>query len=328
MRTASTSLVVLSVCSVVAAFACGGDGSGAGSPDAGQPLIDTPAATETTPAADGTTPSPDATAPPSDAITPPPDATTPPPDSSGGGPHKAGFADPTKHGAEAKVGLANCTACHGADLGGGSSGQSCEDCHAGWQKKCTFCHGGKDNQSGAPPVSVAGQVASSASAVGAHSSHVMGPAKIAAAIDCSACHAKPADALATGHIDPSPAEVAAAKGGAYAPASGTCASTWCHGGFPGGNAANTPKWTGVGSGGAACGTCHAIGPSTGKHPAVYGKHKSIACSKCHADTVDSAKAIVDPTRHVNGTKDVKVGSGTWDPAKKSCDPACHGKESW
>ena len=64
----------------------------------------------------------------------------------GGIPHKPGKADP----------MSNCTSCHGSDLSGGSSGQSCYACHNnsdhtinqqgtkhfdGSRSSCTACHG-------------------------------------------------------------------------------------------------------------------------------------------------------------------------------------------
>ncbi|MBI5544180.1 MAG: CxxxxCH/CxxCH domain-containing protein, partial [Deltaproteobacteria bacterium] len=87
------------------------------------------------------------------------------------GAHPAGWM--AQHGAEANKGLSGCTSCHGADLLGGTSGASCNQCHATWKTNCTFCHGGTDNQTGAPPEDVAGLTATSEPTVGAHSAHVM-----------------------------------------------------------------------------------------------------------------------------------------------------------
>ena len=67
-----------------------------------------------------------------------------------GGGHPVGWYDPANppgaHGPGANGGLSNCTSCHGTDFGGGTSGVSCNACHAtsghpNWQTECTFCHG-------------------------------------------------------------------------------------------------------------------------------------------------------------------------------------------
>jgi predicted CxxxxCH...CXXCH cytochrome family protein len=62
--------------------------------------------------------------------------------------HPAGYAAAAVHGGPAKLDLAGCKTCHGADLNGApaSNGTSCNACHAangasGWQTNCTLCHG-------------------------------------------------------------------------------------------------------------------------------------------------------------------------------------------
>ena len=74
-----------------------------------------------------------------------------------------------------------------------------------------MCHGGTDNQTGAPPRTTWGQGADPVR-VGAHTSHLSG-SSIAPAFDCGVCHVKPADALAAGHIDQSTASVTFEIGG-------------------------------------------------------------------------------------------------------------------
>ena len=71
--------------------------------------------------------------------------------------HPPGWAQPTMHGAAFNTqGPASCAtaSCHGVALTGGASNVSCNGCHSNWQTTCTFCHGGTDNVSGAPPESV------------------------------------------------------------------------------------------------------------------------------------------------------------------------------
>ena len=86
--------------------------------------------------------------------------------------HPAGWANGDQHGAQAAHDLSTCKACHGDDLNGGSSNVSCNQCHSGWKTSCTFCHGGTDNSTGAPPRSVGGSDATTDEGVGAHTSHL------------------------------------------------------------------------------------------------------------------------------------------------------------
>ena len=246
--------------------------------------------------------------------------------------HPQGWTDPTSgtfHGDTAKQGIGACTGCHGANLDGGSVGISCENCHSGFRTNCTFCHGGTDNALGSPPIDIHGATATSEITVGAHSSHVQAKSNIASAIDCTACHVKPTNALDAGHIDGSPAEVNADRG--WNRAAVQCATAYCHGNFVGGTSTNHPAWNQVGTGQAACGTCHATPPRTGRHGSVFGKHspQTNQCSNCHNGIAgDGGTTILDPTRHINGTKDVVIKNGTWNAATKSCDPSCHGAKTW
>ena len=238
--------------------------------------------------------------------------------------HPAGWmntADPGFHAFSADRGLASCQQCHLADLSGGVTGFSCSQCHdrtdsngnvVSWRTNCTMCHGGVDNQTGAPPEAIWGYGAD-AVRVGAHGAHVTGSA-IAPAFDCALCHVKPADALSAGHID----EVAAgavpmatvvfsglASGGVSPPpswdrGSATCSSTYCHGATLSGGTNKMPIWTLVGQGQAACGTCHGVPPPP-PHPVVTGG--LAACNPCHADTIDPAGNVIPPTsggKHLSG----------------------------
>ena len=84
-------------------------------------------------------------------------------------------------------------------LNGGVVGRSCNLCHNGWKTNCTFCHGGTDNPSGAPPRDTHGATLTSAVTVGAHTSHLA--STLSSPVACSECHVVPADALSLGHID-------------------------------------------------------------------------------------------------------------------------------
>jgi predicted CxxxxCH...CXXCH cytochrome family protein len=162
---------------------------------------------------------------------------------------------------------------------------------------CTACHGGTDNASGAPPRDTHAGTATTLASVGAHSTHV------AAGIDCSSCHVKPATISSPGHMDGrvtltwgSLATASGTLSPAFDEASGTCASVYCHGSFFGGNAANAPSWTKVGQGGGACGTCHLVPP-----PLSTGHPQRTGCGDCHGGYTSTS---VNPATHVNGKVDV------------------------
>ncbi len=201
---------------------------------------------------------------------------------------------------------------------------------------CTACHGdlaltGQTlaNASVAAPGYDAGSVDSTGSsaaapAVGAHAAHLKGTTLRAAPIACTECHQlPPSDAdvshatgsgtggaratltwgsLARGAIDPwSGGAVTPAYAGSTSGSSGTtagsCASTYCHGNFRNGNAANAPSWT-SGAAAAACGTCHGTPPGGG-HPS------NAACGSCHGNgySWNGTTGTVDPARHMNGVLD-------------------------
>jgi predicted CxxxxCH...CXXCH cytochrome family protein len=219
-------------------------------------------------------------------------------------------ASPQFHAVSANEGLADCQGCHGADLGGGRVQVSCVSCHDGtlaaaWS--CVMCHGDTADGSGAPPAATWGNDADPVR-VGAHRAHVTASA-LSPGFDCSVCHQKPADALAGGHVDASPAEVrfaGTATAGLPTPepawnrAAATCAATYCHGATIEGGTNRTPNWTRVGEGQATCGTCHGL-PPPAPHAAASGL---TACAPCHSATMDAAGALIAPSaggKHLDGT---------------------------
>jgi predicted CxxxxCH...CXXCH cytochrome family protein len=162
---------------------------------------------------------------------------------------------------------------------------------------CVACHGGADNATGAPPNDTRGRADTALVSVGAHSAHV------AAGIDCGVCHPKPAtvDAPrhADGHVDLAWSPLATANGKltpAFDEAGATCSNVYCHGAFKGGNETNAPRWTRVGQGEAACGTCHGLPPprSTG-HPQVAN------CGGCHPGYT---RTSVNAATHLDGMPEV------------------------
>ncbi len=251
------------------------------------------------------------------------------PDSGGGNPyHPEGWEDPANHGMAAKLSEDNCVACHGSDLGGGGTGVSCDDCHEeGWRSNCTFCHGGEDNSTGAPPVDIRNGNSNVMSA--AHTAHVEGT--IHAPFDCVQCHKKPVDVLSSGHFlvgDSSPALSEVLFTAGLSPAanwSGSgCSNLYCHGNGQGNNGSIQ-----VG-GSAPCGSCHAI-TSSGQDPwdRMSGEHKKhleagFACSECHGDTVDAQEQLQDLSLHVNGRVDIATNAAI--TYNGSCNGTCHGKE--
>ncbi len=75
---------------------------------------------------------------------------------------------------------------------------------------------------------------------------------------------------------------------------------------------------------AACGSCHAIPPATGKHA----KHLSqkIACETCHG-TGYSTTTYASAT-HNNGVKNIDTVKTGWNATTRSCSNSCHGRETW
>jgi predicted CxxxxCH...CXXCH cytochrome family protein len=265
--------------------------------------------------------------------------------------HDAAWMDrssPTFHAFSANLGIANCTPCHGSDLSGGSVRVACASCHrAGGPGNdfatCTACHGGTDNQTGAPPAAIWGYAGDplrgggSAAPVraGAHTKHLA--PTLARSFDCGLCHVKPASIVAAGHIDDATpvAKVTfqgIAANGPTAPAwnraTAACANTYCHGNYAGEytyqvynwgsdsydattvrykGAQATPSWT---SGAMTCGSCHGNPPAgTGVwHTGFHGYDASYRqCQLCHPDatsTTGAGTAITNPALHVNGIVEV------------------------
>ena len=182
---------------------------------------------------------------------------------------------------------------------------------------CTTCHGGQDNQTGAPPYDLSGNSDPSLPTVGAHTAHVqLGASSLAGAFDCDACHVKPTSVDSPGHTDAGPNIITfgalATTGGvapAYSKTSHGCSNVYCHGAFPGGNAYNVPIWTAGGSQ-ATCGTCHGSPLATpsalpGAHPRLADGASNATCNVCHPSTVNADGTVnVAGGKHVNGTVDV------------------------
>jgi predicted CxxxxCH...CXXCH cytochrome family protein len=239
--------------------------------------------------------------------------------------HPDGYAAAAQHGRDANAnGLSSCASCHGADLNGGTSGVSCNACHATagfstWVTDCTFCHGDRTSGAQSPPLDVQGRTDATNVSVGAHGAHV--GATLANPIACTACHpARSGSVLAdAGHTDgDGVAEITfggiATTAGAtptYTRASDTsssCAATYCHGRFAGGANA-TVSWTSTEDLG--CTSCHGSPPPS-PHPT------STACGTCHAGYTQTT---VNPATHVDGILQI-----TSNHTAGYADAAVHGKE--
>ena len=246
-------------------------------------------------------------------------------------PHPQGFVDTTSVNFHGKYiadtynwVLDECQSCHGADYMGKSySEKNCTTCHTGpdGPETCNTCHGSSQNN--APPKDLAGNTSTTSIGVGAHQAHIMdNEISNTNSMLCSACHVTPSDYESTGHInDGTPnAEVifdpfvtdTGNVSADYSHSTATCNNIYCHGAFTFDKASssyqfvytdsvitgNNPSmdWTDVGTGKAACGTCHGL-PPTG-HNDTFGN-----CNGCHY-SVDSDMNIIDKSKHINGKIDV------------------------
>lgn len=243
--------------------------------------------------------------------------------------HPEGWREPGYHGLELKLRTseADCRNCHGADLTG-DLGPSCDSCHQeGWRKNCTFCHGGTDDTSGAPPRDLSGELTNlSFRAHTAHRAATQHPS-----YDCSSCHTKPTEVTSPGHVfddTPGRAEVNFSGGfsaGATYLGQGRCSNLYCHGADIGGSG------TGDHLDPPTCGSCHVVPTSD---PSTYdnlsGAHKKhldegLTCDRCHANTVERS-VIIGPEAHANGAVDIRFAADV--PVTygdRGCNGTCHGE---
>ena len=96
--------------------------------------------------------------------------------------HPSGWASDPQHGQDYLSNPQNCRACHGDNLGGGSSGISCLACHHSFVEiYCEGCHEDTDMNS--------------------HGTHTQGTAKGPEAMGCADCHFGTDKALISGACD-------------------------------------------------------------------------------------------------------------------------------
>ena len=239
--------------------------------------------------------------------------------------HPPGWTAPTAHGLAANLQTdGDCRVCHGANLDGGVANVSCDSCHsAGWRSDCTFCHGGGDNQTGAPPQDIDNETIN-ISFLG-HSAHVDGDDH--KAYECVQCHRQPTDLMTPGHVF---GDVTPGYGEMYyvfglSPVAtyqaGTCSNTYCHG--DGYNALGTAYSA---DGPRACYDCHADA-NQGDLDDMSGRHElhvssGLPCADCHGNVVDANQVVINPEQHVDGDTDYDLGGVVYDAAG-TCTGVCH-----
>ncbi len=211
----------------------------------------------------------------------------------------------------------------------------CDQCHAASPQACTHCHGGVDNQTGAPPRGLRGEVSAAELAVGAHTTHMEG-SYISNGFNCRECHLVPTRLSDPGHwaVD-STAEITwgtlAGSASSWDRGIRKCSNVYCHGSFSGGYANNSPIWTAPGQ--AACGSCHDNGSNPGNLSGRHFKHffeENVECYECHSATVDVGLAIIGKSVHIDGKKTVAFGARqmTYQNGTCSGSGACHEAKSW
>jgi predicted CxxxxCH...CXXCH cytochrome family protein len=210
----------------------------------------------------------------------------------------------------------------------------CQICHqSGGAGVCTGCHGGTDNQTGAPPKGLRGETTTGQRAVGAHTVHLAGNS-ISNGFACTECHVRPFSIISTGHLGAdSIAEMTwgpiTGSATSWSRTTNQCSNSYCHGNFAGGKITNAPLWTGTNQ--AACGTCHDVGSNPSQLGGRHSKHVSgegIACYRCHNATVNSSNAIVGKAVHINRQNTVQFSSGGTYSSGTCSSIGCHGSESW
>lgn len=245
--------------------------------------------------------------------------------------HPEGWVFPNQHGLATLEGQSDCRICHGEQLQGNNAAVSCDLCHSamdpGWRSNCLFCHGGGDNSSGAPPVDLHDQSATSLITVGAHSVHLRADGH--PAYTCEQCHLTPTDLLSAGHVfDDSPGQAelifaqGLSQGGSYQ--AGVCSSNYCHGnGRTGGSSPSFNDATPL-----DCQACH-VGPGASFYGGMSGDHSShlrrgARCNDCHGEVIDVDNQLLNSgQRHVDGVKDVHLVSGQYSSETGDCTNTCH-----
>ena len=233
----------------------------------------------------------------------------------------------TSHGSSYVMYQNVCHDCHGTMLQGGISAVGCfmnAACHAG-VTSCGTCHGNPPSGTMYPNIA------------GGHAAHM----SVSIGLVCADCHtgAGSGTALHMNYV----ADVALstamqttfkAKSGtvAYNAAAATCSKISCHGGIA------TPAWTsGTIDVNSQCTSCHTYGTSaqTPEYNSYYsGRHnkhvnqEGISCTDCH-DTTKLATVHFNDLNTTAMTQAAQtLGNQIQSYSGGSCNPRCHGNESW
>ncbi|HTM20676.1 MAG TPA: hypothetical protein VL172_09220 [Kofleriaceae bacterium] len=250
--------------------------------------------------------------------------------------HPEGYAAAEVHGLDLKMQAEDCRSCHGDDLTGAGAAASCDGCHTpsepqAWRTDCTFCHGGGQDDTGAPPRNLDGTTEAQAGTFPPHAAHVEGG--LAAPLDCVQCHVKATDALTQGHIFDATAGVAEVDLGgglsglgAWDRSSG-CASTYCHGNGRGDNGTVAAD-----AGPMTCASCHA-GMDSGaagwlEMSGLHSLHLGVAgvtCAECHQQVTGDGTDIVAADLHVDGQREIDFAAAGFsrDAVTGGCTGTCH-----
>ncbi len=239
--------------------------------------------------------------------------------------HPGGYGAADVHPIDAKMATEDCRDCHGAQLDGGTSEVSCDTCHiAGWREDCTYCHGGTETDSGAPPRDIDGNVDPDTGSYWPHTTHTTetdGPAYA-----CDQCHVLHTSVTDEGHLfDGTPGVAVVYFWGGLSPdaswSGDGCTNAYCHGN----GRTNGDQILDVSE--VPCGECHAVGSdSVAAIGGLGGEHRehaqhNVSCEECHQDTSDGTD-IIDPAAHVDGEPTLQMPYGvTRDNGR--CTGSCH-----
>lgn len=241
--------------------------------------------------------------------------------------HPEGWAAPDAHGLGAKLHELRCPDCHGEQLDGEHNGVSCDNCHIeGWRTDCVYCHGGVEDQTGAPPEDI--DDSTGAISFPPHHRHVTDNTHLA--FGCEACHARPESVTTPGHLwDATPAQAEVDLSAGLSPQGSwdgaACSDLYCHG-----SGRRSDGRVSASDGPLGCDDCHA-GPTSGRDAwdTMSGEHEDhldegLLCDDCHQDTTRDNRSIHEPSVHVNGVADFAPDTSYIRRTGDTCDGACHG----
>jgi len=262
---------------------------------------------------------------------------------------EGGVAHPVPYNADAHYAVTTaafpggCSACHDVSAPTAKPGPACQTCHVAASPltavNCTSCHA-------SPPSDGAPAGAAYPNLEGAHAEHLA--LNIAGSpVSCDTCHTDLGPSLldlnhynrAKSRVPPGDVAFLAtynAQSGASAFDNGAalnCSNVSCHGGQA------TPNWrTGAITVNTQCTSCHTTSTTAQFNGPTSGNHNrddhQVACTTCHNTTALAVNHFTNlGTPALEGPASATIGgAGTaiqsWDPVTRSCNPTCHGSETW